>query len=76
MLGVVPLLMLLPHYMLGCGPFLDGTATLQLAIGYMFGPRIISSRLLNLQGSSSNSRRIYCKLDIDLRVINTNDVVV
>lgn len=76
MLGIVPLLMLPPHYMLGCGLFFDATATLQLAISCMLGPRITPSRLLNLRGFGSSNRRIYCKLDIDLEVINTNDVVV
>ncbi len=75
MLGVVPLLMLMPHYMLGCGPFSNATATLQLVISCMLGPRITPSRLLSLQGSGFSNRKIYCKFDIDLEVIKTNDVV-
>jgi len=63
------------HVGVRCGSFFDATTTLQLAISCMFGPRIMPSRLLNLQGFGFSSRRIYYKLDIDLKVINTNDVV-
>jgi len=34
------------------------------------------SRLLNMHGFGSSSKKINYKLDIDLKVINTNDVVV